>query len=73
MSRFRATDEQIDREIVALERIARLRVRRAAAELHDIERDLRELRRERARRVARAAEMVTVTASAGSESSPADA
>jgi len=50
MSRFRATDEQLDREIAALERIARIRLRRATSELNDIDKDLRELRRERARR-----------------------
>ena len=54
MSRFRASDEQIDREIAALERLSRLRVRRAAADLKELERDLRELRRERARRRAAA-------------------
>jgi hypothetical protein len=52
MSAFRGTDEQIDREIATLERIVHLRVRRAAAELRDLDRDLRELRKERARRKA---------------------
>jgi len=50
MSGFRGSDEQIDREISTLERIARLRVRRVSEELRDLDRDLRELRRERARR-----------------------
>jgi hypothetical protein len=50
MSPYRATDEQIEREIAALERIGRVRLRRATAELAEIDRDLRELRRERARR-----------------------
>jgi hypothetical protein len=50
MTNFRGTDEQLDREIDALERIVRLRVRRAAAELRELERDLRDLRRERGRR-----------------------
>jgi hypothetical protein len=50
MTPYRATDEQIDREIAALERIARVRLRRASAELRELDRDLRELRRERARR-----------------------
>jgi hypothetical protein len=50
MSEFRGTDEQIDREIRTLERIVHLRVRRTAAELKELDRDLRELRRERARR-----------------------
>jgi hypothetical protein len=50
MSRFRGSDEQLDREITALERIARLRLARATAEMRDLDRDLRDLRRERARR-----------------------
>jgi hypothetical protein len=58
MSPYRATDEQLDREIATLETIARTRLRRASAELNDLDKDLRELRRERARRAARAAEMI---------------
>lgn len=50
MSPYRGTDDQIDREIATLEKIARVRLRRAAAELNDIDRDLRELRKERSRR-----------------------
>jgi hypothetical protein len=50
MTGFRGTDEQLDREIAAIEGIARVRVRRVAAELRELERDLRELKRERARR-----------------------
>ncbi len=50
MSRYRGSDEQIDREIAVLEAIARVRLRRASTELREIDRDLRELRRERARR-----------------------
>ncbi len=50
MSGFRGSDDQLEREIAALEGIARLRVRRAASELRELERDLRELRQERARR-----------------------
>ena len=50
MSGFRGSDEQLDREIAAIEGMARVRVRRAASELRELERDLRELRRERARR-----------------------
>jgi len=69
MSPFRATDEQLDREIDALERIARVRLRRAAAELRDIDKDLRELRKERARRAARAAEMVPTDATTVVENS----
>ena len=72
MTPYRATDEQLDREISALERIARIRLRRASAELNDIDRDLRELRREKARRAARAAEMIAASATAPSESSTAE-
>jgi hypothetical protein len=59
MSSFRGTDECLDREIETLEAIARTRVRRAARELRDLERDLSELRRERARRRATAAVVVS--------------
>ena len=55
MSGFRGSDEQLDREIEALERIARLRLARASFELNEIERDLRELRRTRVRRRGRVA------------------
>jgi hypothetical protein len=68
MSSFRATDEQLDREIAALERIARVRLRRAGAELKEIDRDLRELRKERARRAARVAEMVPTDTTVSTES-----
>ena len=64
MSRFRGSDEQLDREIATLERIARLRVRRAAAELQELERDLRELRRERTRRRAVAAHPASASSTA---------
>jgi hypothetical protein len=50
MTGFRGTDEQLDREIEVIERIARIRLRRASAELRELERDLRVLRKERARR-----------------------
>jgi hypothetical protein len=50
MSGFRGSDESLDREIAAIERMARLRVRRVASELNELERDLRALKRERARR-----------------------
>jgi hypothetical protein len=62
MTGFRGSDEALEREILALEKIARLRVRRTAAELREIERDLRVLRRERARRNAPVAENVTTEA-----------
>jgi len=72
MSPYHATDEQLDREIVALERIGRVRLRRASAELNEIDRELRELRRERARRVARAAELTSVAVPASEERSAAE-
>lgn len=50
MSGFRGSDEALDREIAAIEGIAKVRVRRVSGELRELERDLRELRRERARR-----------------------
>ncbi|HTP55249.1 MAG TPA: hypothetical protein VML53_01105 [Thermoplasmata archaeon] len=52
MTGFRGTDEQLDREIAQVERIARLRLARAAAEMRELDRDLKELRRVRARRKA---------------------
>ena len=61
MTGFRGSDGALDREIEATERIARLRVRRAAAEMKDLDRDLRELRRERVRRRAENAAEVTVS------------
>lgn len=64
MPPFRGSDEALDREIQAVEGIARLRVRRAARELTDLERDLRELKRERARRKAQARVPGTVTGEA---------
>jgi hypothetical protein len=69
---FRASDEQLDREIEVTERIARLRVRRYASELKLLEADLRELRKERARRRATARGMVdaSVPVSAALTSEP---
>ena len=69
MSPFRATDEQLDREIATLERIARQRVRRYARDLSEADRDLQELKRERARR--RASSFVPGTAEAEISASPA--
>ncbi len=60
MGGFRGSDDLLDREIAVLERIARIRVKRAADELRGLERDLRELRAERARR--RAATAVAAAA-----------
>ncbi len=71
MSAFRATDAQLEGEIATVERIARLRLRRATEELREFEGVLRELRRERRRRerlVAAALEAGALTAPAGSSS-----
>jgi hypothetical protein len=54
MAAFRGSDERLDREIETLEEIARTRVRRVARELRDVDKDLAELRRERAKRRAAA-------------------
>ncbi|HEV2449561.1 MAG TPA: hypothetical protein VGU43_04015 [Thermoplasmata archaeon] len=58
MASFRASDEQLDREIEVTERIAKLRLRRYISELRSLESDLRELRKERARRRAAARGMI---------------
>jgi hypothetical protein len=50
MSRFRGSDASLDREIATVERIARVRLRRVSVEMNELARDLRELKRERARR-----------------------
>ena len=65
MAGFRGSDEQLDREIAQVERIARLRLRRAAEEMRALERDLRGLRAERVRR--RAESVVGSTAPASDE------
>jgi hypothetical protein len=50
MSEFRGSDEVLDREIETLETIARHRVRRAAKDLRELDREIAALRRERRRR-----------------------
>lgn len=50
MTPFRGSDERLDREIETLEAIARVRVRRVAQELREIDKELADLRREKARR-----------------------
>lgn len=54
MAEFRGSDESLDREISAIEAIARVRLRRYAREMRELDRDLAELRRIRARRRAMA-------------------
>ncbi len=56
MPPFRGDTARLEREIAALESIARVRVRRTARELREIDRELAELRRERLRRRARSGE-----------------
>ncbi len=65
MSGFRGSDDALEREIAAIERTARIRVRRAASDLQELDRELRDLRRERARR--RAEARIEVTAVTPSE------
>ena len=50
MSPFRGNDETLDREIETLEGIAKRRLRRYARDLRDLDRDLSDLKKERARR-----------------------
>lgn len=68
MSSFRGSDEALEREIAAIEGIAKVRVRRVSAELRDLERALSELRRERARRRVPVEALVSERASAEGES-----
>ena len=64
MSGFRGTDTALEREIRVLEQLAQLRLRRAARELRDTERDLRALKVERAKRRAATAELTGEQATA---------
>lgn len=67
MSGFRGTDEELDREIAALRGMVRVRLRRTAREFAELDRDLRELGRERARR--RASSAISAAESVPAESS----
>jgi hypothetical protein len=69
MTGFRGSDETLEQEIASLEAIARLRVRRYARDLHDLERDLHDLKVERARRKARSEVAGHVDALASTEAS----
>ncbi len=62
MSGFRGSDASLDREIATIERIARVRLRRVTAEMRELSDDLRELKRERARRKAGALDSVPIAA-----------
>ncbi len=55
MSPFRGDDETLDREISTLEGMAKRRLKRYTNDLRDLDRDLSDLRKERARRRARSA------------------
>jgi len=68
MTGFRGTDEQLDREIEAVKRLARIRLRRASADLRELDRDLRVLRRERARRRVETSESAEMAAVADARS-----
>ena len=50
MNAFRGSDSDLDREIAVVERLVQLRLRRATADLRELEAALTELRRERRRR-----------------------
>ncbi len=66
---YRASDEALEREIATLEGLARLRLRRYNREFRDLDRDLRELRRERARRKAEGRVPATGSSASTEESS----
>ncbi|MCI4350859.1 MAG: hypothetical protein L3K15_05040 [Thermoplasmata archaeon] len=63
MGTFRGSDDSLEAEIATLEAIAKLRVRRAARDLKELDRDLAELRAERGRRRARSSIPSLTTAS----------
>ncbi len=50
MSRFRGSDEALEREVAALQRLVRVRLERSNADLRELETALGELRRELRRR-----------------------
>jgi hypothetical protein len=66
MTGFRGSDEELDREIAALEGIVRVRLKRTVREFAELDRDLKGLVRERTRRRA-------TSAGESSESAPVDA
>jgi hypothetical protein len=69
MGGFRGSDEILEQEITTLEELTRVRLRRYARDQRDLDKDLRELRAERARRRARASVPGTGTESVGSAAS----
>ena len=64
MNAFRGTDADLDREIAVVERLVQLRLRRATADLRELEAALAELRRERRRRQRSSAVAVDVPSAA---------
>lgn len=54
MAEFRGSDETLEKEIATLEAISRVRLRRYAREMRELEQELRALNRIRARRRASA-------------------
>ncbi len=67
MATFRGDDATLDREIETLEGIVRVRLRRASRELNDLDRELRALRAERARRRASAEVPAATKAETGAD------
>lgn len=67
MAPFRGSDGRLDREIEALEAVARTRVRRVARERRELDRELSELRRERGRRRATAETFTAQSTKAAAE------
>ncbi|MCI4349012.1 MAG: hypothetical protein L3J93_02175 [Thermoplasmata archaeon] len=67
MGGFRGSDDVLDKEIAALERIGRLRLRRYTQDLGEVGRELAALKRERARR--HASSEVSATAAVAAEGS----
>ena len=55
MSAFRGSDDDLDREITAVQRLIRVRLGRANRDMKELELALRELRHERRRRQTAAA------------------
>ncbi len=54
MGRWRGSSEQLERELTTLEAVLATRLRRYARDVAELEREMRDLRRERTRRRARA-------------------
>lgn len=64
MAGFRGSDAVLEAEILVLEAIARQRLRRYTRELNTLERELSELKTERARRRARTVVPISVAGEA---------